>query len=383
VTRFHSRLFLGVLLSLTIFLTGLALPVRAQETDPFETGQINGQALGLDRDDLQSRTACLLVYMDGKAVDLLHYRQDETVYMASLTKMMTAWLAVRLLEDKGRSLDDQATVRPADLEGLAALNASVAGFQTGEVVSYRDLIYGLLISSGCDAANTLARVTAGSLEDFVVQMNEEALRMGLSGTHFANPTGLFHVDNYGTSHDMTRLLGAVIEDDFLKEALSRRRHTTKATNKHPQGITMQHYLTYYGSQAGIDTSGIDGGKTGQLKESGYCLASFKEISGLLFVVCTTGADGPQGHLSDHLALYQAVSDLIGTNPPLVRGIGQPAPLPTESIQTSSPVEGQKKDPATSGQILRLVTLVFLSLLTLLVLALFFFLLVRRRIRKDY
>ncbi len=359
-------------------------PVRADHSvsDVPATGLIDGEPFVFDPGSLRSRTACLLAFGEGEAVDLLHFRHDERVYTASLTKIMTAWLAFELMESQGRGLDDQVLVSAADLAGLRELDASLAGFQEGESVTYRDLFHGLLISSGCEAANTLARVTAGSIGDFVSRMNDQAGTLGLTGTRYANPTGLFNAGNYGTARDVAVLLGFVLENAFLREVMTLRQYTSGATTQHPQGIRMRHYLSYYGEIAGIDSSSIQGGKTGQLKEAGYCLASFKDIQGLTFVLCTTGADDPGGHLADHVAIYEALSEQLSGENVTLTGIGNhrlPAAQTTERETDQSETSAGGKGPQ---RVINLVTALFLGTLILLVLFLLFSLLVKRKIEKE-
>ena len=341
--------------------------------DQLVTGLIDGRPFSFSLDSLRSRTACLLVFRDGEGFDLLHYRQDEKVYTASLTKIMTAWLAYDLMEEEGRGLDDRVQVLSSDLEGLQELNASLAGFEAGESVPYRDLFHGLLISSGCDAANTLARVTAGSTGEFVVLMNEKAVTLKLAGTRYANATGLFHP---------AVLLGHVLENPFLREVMTVRHYRSKATSQHPQGIDMRHYLTYYSQVTGIDSNSIEGGKTGQLKESGYCLASFKEIQGLTFVLCTTGADEPGGHLTDHVAVYQALAEQLPADKLAITGIGDrpvPTPPPAESEAEESEEPAEDKGPQA---VINMVSALLLGTLALLLLFLFFSLVIKRKIEKD-
>jgi D-alanyl-D-alanine carboxypeptidase (penicillin-binding protein 5/6) len=374
-------------LVLALLLAGICFSGRAAAETPggdrLLTGTIEGQPFVFDLDSLQSRTACLLLFDQGERVDLLHYRQTEKVYVASLTKLMTGYLAWQLMEEKGATLDSQVTVRAADLEGLAELNASLAGFQDGESVSYRDLFYGLLISSGCDAANTLARATTGSVASFVMLMNQEADRLGLSRTRFANPTGLFDPDNYSTAEDMAVLLGLLLDQPFLKQALSERTYRSQSTSQHPGGVPMRHYLSYYGEIAGIDSSSIEGGKTGQLKESGYCLASFKTIGSLTAVLCTTGADQASGHLSDHLVIYQALEEQLPQGSVALRGIGQSSPLPT-SPPTSRPQEQEAttETDQTGGGITPVITAVFFGLVVLLALFALVAFLIKRRLEKE-
>ena len=378
------QLLVWPLLLFLLFFLFFPGPARADGPgrDQLVTGLIDGRPFSFSLDSLRSRTACLLVFRDGEGFDLLHYRQDEKVYTASLTKIMTAWLAYDLMEEEGLGLDDRVQVLSSDLEGLQELNASLAGFEAGESVTYRDLFHGLLISSGCDAANTLARVTAGSTGEFVVLMNEKAVTLKLAGTRYANATGLFHPDNYGTARDVAVLLGLVLENPFFREVMTVRHYRSKATSQHPQGIDMRHYLTYYSQVTGIDSNSIEGGKTGQLKESGYCLASFKEIQGLTFVLCTTGADEPGGHLTDHVAVYQALAEQLPEDNLAITGIGDrpvPTPPPAESEAEESEEPAADRGPQA---VINMVSALLLGTLALLLLFLFFSLVIKRKIEKD-
>lgn len=376
----QTCVFVFACLLFFFLLTG---PLAAEDGgDPYNTGMINGKPFRFGQEDLNSRTVCLTVFSEGEARDLLRFRQDEKVYVASLTKLMTGYSAYLLLEEKGKDLDDKATVQAGDLEGLAALNASIAGFQAGERVSFRDLFYGLMLSSGCDAANTLARESAGSISAFVERMNQDARDLGLSDSSFANTTGLFHADNVSSSRDMTQLLKAVREIDFLRLVLESRYYTSEGTEAHPHGISMVHYLSIYGSDSGVDTKIIDGGKTGQIRQAGYCLASFKQIGDLVFYLSTTGAESQSGHVSDHAAIYRALLDQLPAEGEIeITGIGDklalnPAPGETgEDVPREDPEE-QPESPLTA------ITVVFLALLIALVLALLITSLIRRRMDEE-
>lgn len=387
-----SSLSLGLailLLALLVFLPLTQARPLAQEAeeahDRLVTGYIDGKAFAFDQAQLESRAAIVQVLDGDQSSDLLHFRHKERVYIASLTKIMTGLTAYKGLARSGRSLDDKATVRPSDLEGLAELNASMAGFQLGEVVTFRDLFYGLFLSSGCDAANTLAREIAGSQSAFVEKMNEEAAGLGLRGTHFANTSGLFHVDNYGTLEDIARLMALAQEEDFLRQVMGTRHYQAAATSAHPNGLNMVHSMVLYGDQAGLDTSVIDGGKTGQLKESGYCLASFKAMDDLVIIIVTSGADRSSGHIADHLALYQALQDQLppdGTYE--IGGIGQRLPLPPQPSQTGpdgSPLAPPDQE-AGSAQTLKTIAIVILVLLLTLGLILLISLLVRKNLENQ-
>ncbi len=386
------RWILAACLALAILCLAVpgATPVRAEtgETgqeayDAIVTGLINLEPFQLEK-DLNSRTASLKVLQGDESHDLLQYRQSETVYIASLTKIMTGYCAYSLLMESGRELEDKVTVQASDLKGLAELNASVAGFQAGEEVSFMDLFHGLFLSSGCDAAQVLARETAGSPEALVEAMNARARALGLTGTHFANTTGLFHVDNYGTADDLADLIAEARGIDFLRQVMETRHYSSQPTDVHPQGLAMVHSLLLYATEAGLDSRSIDGGKTGQLKEAGYCLASFKELDDCVLVLCTTGAEEAGGHISDHLAIYQAFLEQYPAGEEcLITGIGERVPLKPEPPQ--APPAGEEVDSPTAPSPAAALTAVSALLLAVLALLLFILLLsalIRRRLEKN-
>ncbi|MGI6157752.1 MAG: D-alanyl-D-alanine carboxypeptidase family protein [Saccharofermentanales bacterium] len=347
----------GSAFAVTILLIlALWAPVAASETW-FEGGA----------DALNSRTALVVVERDGRARTLMEDRADDVIFPASLVKMMTALVAYDAVRDADRSLDDAVTVHAQDLRGLAEMNASVAGLIEGEQIPLRDIFYALLLSSGADAANVLSRETYGSDEAFVAAMNVRARELGLTHTHFINTSGLFDADQVSTTRDMLQLLRAAWTEPFLRDVMSTRFRHTKATNRHEYGLAMGHTLEMYARERGIDTAVIDGGKTGRIRESGYCLASFKAVGDDTVVfICTTGADPSDGHILDHVALYEAIGthwsddELAALLPDVEPGGSHEDPWndgPTPDGAGSTP-------PALDA-----VTIVFLSIIALLALTL--------------
>ena len=139
---------------------------------------------------------------------ILSFQSSEEIYPASLTKIMTAIIAIEALDD----FDETVTVSPALLKSLAEKNASVAGFLPGEQVCVRDLLYGTLLPSGADAAVTLACRVSGSEEAFVKLMNEKARSLGMTHTHFTNATGLHNDSHVTTLDDLALLLEYALDN---------------------------------------------------------------------------------------------------------------------------------------------------------------------------
>ena len=136
---------------------------------------------------------------------------DARMYPASLTKVMTAVVVL----DHADALDDVVEA-PADMfPALWEQNASMAGLQPGESATVEDMLYGLMLPSGADCAIALARYVAGDVEAFVELMNRTAAALGMSGTHFTNPTGLHDADHYSTARDMTMLFAHAMRNGHL------------------------------------------------------------------------------------------------------------------------------------------------------------------------
>lgn len=132
---------------------------------------------------------------------------------ASLTKVMTALLAIEQVPD----LDRVVQIKAEDVEDLYAMNASVAGFPIGAEVTVRDLLYGVLLPSGADACHALVRELAGSEAAWIELMNQRAAALGMQNTHFTNSTGLPDPDLYSTAADMAKLFLAAYHLPTFRE----------------------------------------------------------------------------------------------------------------------------------------------------------------------
>ncbi len=135
---------------------------------------------------------------------------DQRIEPASLTKIMTAYLAFSALRDKRLDLNQPVNV---SVNAWKVDGASSKMFiEPNTAVRVNDLLYGLIVQSGNDAAVTLAEAVAGTEAAFVDPMNREAARMGLKNTRFANPHGLPDPNNYSTARDLSVLASKLIND---------------------------------------------------------------------------------------------------------------------------------------------------------------------------
>ncbi|MGI6020132.1 MAG: D-alanyl-D-alanine carboxypeptidase family protein [Lachnospiraceae bacterium] len=196
----------------------------------------------------------------------------DRIYPASVTKIMTAILAL-----KYGNMDDVVSINWRDLE--LESGSQVVGFKIGDKVTLENLMKGLLVHSGNDAAMAIARHIGGSTEKFVEMMNEEARLLGATNTHFVNPSGLHDADHYTTVYDIYLMLNEAVKyDDFLNTiqiAVYDMTYADSAGNeKHVTLDSTDHYLT--GSAHPPKDVTVLGGKTGTTDAAGNCLALFSQ-----------------------------------------------------------------------------------------------------------
>lgn len=188
--------------------------------------------------------------------------------MASLTKLMTALVAF-----KYGNLDDLVTVTETafDIEE----GSSVCELHLGDVLTLRQLLYGMLIASGNDAAQMIAEHVGGSVSGFVQMMNDEAVKIGATHTQFRNPSGLTADGHYTCAYDMYLVFNALMEYDTFLDIISRRNYYAEYKDADGDAYAMtwdttDHYLD--GSAELPDNVTIYGGKTGTTDAAGPCLA---------------------------------------------------------------------------------------------------------------
>ncbi len=184
-------------------------------------------------------------------------KADERIEPASLTKMMTAYLVFQALRDKKLSLDQRVTVS----EKAWRAPGSRMFIKVGSQVSVDDLIRGMEIQSGNDAAIALAEAVAGTEEVFVQMMNKEAERLGMKNTSYRDATGLPDPQHYSTARDLYLLASAVIRDfpDFYRQYYSQKEFRYNNISQPNRNRLLW-----------IDPS-VDGVKTGHTEAAGYCL----------------------------------------------------------------------------------------------------------------
>lgn len=230
-------------------------------------------------------------------------RSEERIYPASLTKIMAAIVAIENISDLQKPVVMPEKIFP----DLYAAGASMAGFLPGEEVPAIDLLYGMILPSGADAAIGLALGVSDSESDFVKLMNEKANQLGMKDTHFTNVCGLHNTDHYSTVKDMASLLQYALKNDTFRQVFTSMRHSTAPTNLHPDGITFYSTMVREMDSLEFDGGTILGGKTGYTGKSGLCLASLADKNGTEYILVTAGAAGNHKtkpyHIIDALRVY--------------------------------------------------------------------------------
>ena len=220
-----------------------------------------------------------IVYEPVTGTVLYEKSADEQMLIASTTKIMTAMVVLENCE-----LQEKVDITSAH----AAVEGSSMYLRPGGNYTVEDLLYGLMLASGNDAAAALADHTAGSMEAFAEKMNERAGELGLQNTHFANSHGLDAQGHYGSARDLAILTSAAMENETFREIF--------ATASYEVGG-----VSYYNHNKLLSSCpGCIGGKTGYTEKAGRILVSCVEREGME-LICVTISDPRDWE--DHAFLY--------------------------------------------------------------------------------
>lgn len=216
--------------------------------------------------DVPSVCAKSAILMDAKTGRVLYEKAaDEKSLVASTTKIMTGLLVCE------RGNLDEALAVPQQAVGV---EGSSMYLKAGERVTVRDLLYGMMLRSGNDAATALALHLSGSIPAFAAQMNLRAQQLGLTGTHFENPHGLDSEQNYSTARDLARLACAALENETFCQIVS-----TKTVCAAGRSLTNHNKLLWrYDGAIGV--------KTGYTMAAGRILVSAAQRDGRTLIAVT-------------------------------------------------------------------------------------------------
>jgi len=217
--------------------------------------------------------------MDATTGAILYaYGEHEPVQPASLAKLMTFYLVLEALQTGRTTLDSQVMI--SEKAWRLSMNAGVSRMflREGQSVSIQDLLYGMMVSSGNDAAVALAEHVSGSSDGFTELMNEKAKELGLMESHFTNPDGLPSPGQYTTAHDMAILARAILSRYPEAVAYTGAKEFTFQKIRQPNFNS----LLFHDAR-------VDGLKTGHVRDAGYHLVATAHEGGMRLIAILLGA----------------------------------------------------------------------------------------------
>lgn len=236
-----------------------------------------GLAPTVGAEDISAKAA--IVYEPRSGTVLYEKAADEQMLIASTTKIMTALV---VLENCG--LEEKVYVTASH----AAVEGSTMYLRAGGDYTVEELLYGLMLASGNDAAAALAEHTAGSMEAFAEMMNAKCREIGLENSHFVNSHGLDAEEHYSSARDLALITAEAMKNESFREIFSTKTYSAKG-------------LSYTNHNKLLNICpGCIGGKTGYTEKAGRILVSCVEREGMR-LICVTISD-PRDW-DDHMALY--------------------------------------------------------------------------------
>ena len=217
------------------------------------------------------------------------YGKDENkkTAMASTTKIMTAIIVVERC-----NLEDVVTITAK----AAGTGGSTLGIKKDDKITVNDLLYGLMLRSGNDAAVALAIHTAGSVEEFANLMNQKAKEMKLKNTHFVTPHGLDNEEHYTTVYELAKLTDYALKNKTIAKIVNIK-STTIYINKNPKQINNTNELLG-------NIEGVYGVKTGFTNNAGRCLVTSVKRENMDLIIVVLGADTRKDRAKDSINLIE-------------------------------------------------------------------------------
>jgi serine-type D-Ala-D-Ala carboxypeptidase (penicillin-binding protein 5/6) len=241
--------------------------------------------------------------LDAHTGDVLaSHAAERRLPIASTTKLMTAYVAMKDLP-----LDRIVRAQPYEPE----YGESLMGLRPGQRISVRDLLYGLILRSGNDAAHTLAVDAAGSQRRFVAQMNRYAAALGLSNTHYANPVGLDQKGNYSCARDLMTLTRRLLGIPAFARIADSRSAVLRSVRPRRRIETINELLEM--------APWITGVKTGHTFGALYVLVGSGQRRGVSLISVAIGAPSDEDRFAENLELLEYGFSLYGKRVPVHRG----------------------------------------------------------------
>ena len=270
-----------------------AFPVLADDANELEEvvieedekNEIEASASSDTKPTINSRRYAVYDRLSGRCI----YGKDENkqTAMASTTKIMSAVIIV-----ENCNLEDIVTVTAK----AAGVGGSRLGLHTDDKISVNDLLYGLMLRSGNDAAVALAIHTAGSVEEFANLMNQKAEVLGLTNTHFVSPHGLDNSEHYTTAYELAKITDYALKNETIAKIV-KTKTTIISINGNPMQINNTNELLG-------NVEGVYGVKTGFTNNAGRCLVTSVKRGDMDVIIVVLGADTRKDRAKDTMKLIE-------------------------------------------------------------------------------
>ncbi len=233
--------------------------------------------------DISARSAVLMCLENGEV--LYSKNPDKQMPMASTTKIMTSLIALEQgIPNKEIVVSDK----------MVSVEGTSMGLLAGDSVSFKELIYGMLLQSGNDAAHSVACIVSGNENEFSILMNNRAAKIGMKNTSFVTASGLDSENHYSTAYDMALLACECLKNpEFVSICSRKTAKLTYGNPPYPRTLTNHNKLLW-------SYDGCIGVKTGFTKKSGRCLVSAARRNGITLVAVTLNAPNDW---NDHISMF--------------------------------------------------------------------------------
>ena len=288
---------------LCIFSYGASDKSSSKSSQQTESAKNSNEAKKVHEPEINAKSAVL--YSENTNTVVFSKNKDERVAPFSTTKLMTALLVVKHV----KNLNQKVTVS----KEAAALGGSSMELKEGEVVAVRQLLYGLMILSGNDAAYSLAEVVSnGNVDEFVKMMNDEAKTLGCKDTNFVNPNGMKADGHYTTAGDYIKVARAALKNKQVYKFASTKKYEMGATNLNEARVMKSHT-----DLINTRNSGVVAGKTGFWNgEASIVLAYDKKDLKMLLVMF---GDDKENRPKDAKAIFEYAYKYLKVNKPVAKG----------------------------------------------------------------
>lgn len=258
-----------------------ALPIQTNEIDNWPVGP----AISADSAILMDANTGVILY----AKDI-----HKKSYPASTTKILTCLIAM----ERG-NLDDMVTFSHEAVFSVPT-DGSKMGIDEGEALTLEECLYGILVASANEVANAVGEYISGSIDDFIIDMNERAIEMGCTDSHFTNTNGLPDDDHYTTVYDLAVISSAFFQNEMLCKIGNTARYHFEPTATQPDDFYKSNKHKLINGE--IEYEGILGGKTGYTDAARQTLVTCAERNGMK-LVCVVFKEESPAQFTDTVELF--------------------------------------------------------------------------------